>query len=161
MLRAGLKSHHALCNLVTKVVLGPCVLTPHLNIANSSKRLSSFQFAFQLSAVEVLSQIALERLRCEDASLYTSSRPQLRGSFPRLARHVEVQQLAATAQIKPSVWTLALTLHDVSSNGFADEPANFITRSEFRRCGCAIGMKCLKGNAGALALHLPSITSLT
>ena len=67
-------------------------------------------------------------LRCEDASLYTSSRPRVHGTFPRLARHIQVQELAACARILPKEWRLAVTLHDITSNGFSDEPANFIAR---------------------------------
>ncbi len=73
-------------------------------------------------------QVSLGRLRCEDASLYKTSPPNLRGTFPRLARHVEVQQLSASAEVLELGWRLAVTLQDISSNGFADEPANFISR---------------------------------
>ena len=73
-------------------------------------------------------QVSLASLRCEDASLYASSRPHIRGTFPRLARHIQIQELSACARILPKEWQLAVTLHDIASNGFSDEPANFITR---------------------------------
>lgn len=73
-------------------------------------------------------QVSMCALRCEDASLYTTSRPRVHGTFPRLARHIQVQELAACARILPKEWRLAVTLHDITSNGFSDEPANFIAR---------------------------------
>ena len=73
-------------------------------------------------------QVSLASLRCEDASLYASSRPHVHGTFPRLARQIQIQELSAFARILPKEWQLAVTLRDIASNGFSDEPANFIAR---------------------------------